>query len=510
VASNGAVTGRAPALGSAGHRLGERATAAWGSARGTFGWKPLLVVLALGFVVRVYALLAYVPSSLQWQDAIRYARIGKGPFDDMWQPAGYPGFLWVVRQISNNISFTIGVQHLLGLLSGLLVFAAVRRVAPRPVALVPAAVLILGGDFLFLEATLLAEAYFTFLICCTIYAAIRALDDPHRLRWLVYASLLGGMTAVVRSNALVLPVVVGLWTLIAFAGRLRRRALMVALSVVPAAVLVIAYVIVATSVGQFAGLTDAGNVDLYARVAPFANCSKFHPPAGTVKLCETTPRGLRQGSYWYAWDPTSPGLKYFGQEPSATGPLGKFARAAILGQPLDYAKIVAKDMFRYVDPTAGNDYGFSGTIPDGWTFAYRSVPEEQYIGGLLSQRYDGVLPAHMPGMQELDAYQVTTRLGGLYVAAFAILSILGLVLARGRLRAVIALLALTAFVLYLGPVATISYDARYGIPPLGMLAAAGALGAWAIVLRARRRDPQPVAEQPDLAVREAEPAVIQS
>jgi len=95
----------------------------------------------------------------------------------------------------------------------------------------------------------------------------------------------------------------------------------------------------------------------------------------------------------------------------------------------------------------------------------------------------------MPGMQALDFYQVTTRLSGLFLAAFSVLTIIGLFLARGRLWQVLALFATTAFLLYLGPVMTISYDVRYGVPPQSLLAAAGALGVWSIVLRCRKASP---------------------
>jgi hypothetical protein len=460
----------------------------WESTRSTFGWAPLLIVLGIGVAVRLYAQFAYVPSSLQWIDAVRFARIApSGAFGDVWAPAGYPAFLALVRQISNNLSFTIAVQHLLGLGSGLLMFAAVRRVAPRSVALVPAAVLILGGDYLFLEVQIMVETYFVFLVCFTLYAAVRALDDPHPLRWLAFASFAGGMSALVRSNALVIPMVLALWALCVFAGPWRRRVGALATGLVPAVILVAAYLVAANIDGHYSGLLDARNIDLYGRVAPFANCAKFTPPKGTENLCQNNiPRGQRPGSYWYTWIKASPGLKDYGLNPAKNAPLAKWARAAILGQPLDYAKIVTKDMVRYIDPTAGTDYGYSGLSPDGWDFSYRSLKEEQYVGQRLAKRYDGVLPAHMPGMRELAFYQSVTRLSGLFIAAFSLLTIIGLFLARGRLRSVLALFAVTAFVLYLGPVLTISYTVRYGVPPQGVLAAAAALGTWALVSRAQR------------------------
>ena len=49
----------------------------------------------------------------------------------------------------------------------------------------------------------------------------------------------------------------------------------------------------------YGGFTGAGYFDLYARVAPFADCAKFSPPAGTARpvhpraaLAATGPRLL--------------------------------------------------------------------------------------------------------------------------------------------------------------------------------------------------------------------------
>src|SRR3569623_1563185 len=51
------------------------------------------------------------------------------------------------------------------------------------------------------------------------------------------------------------------------------------------------------------GLSRNGDWHLYARVAPFADCTKFTPPPGTETLCETTPRAARPtaDAYLFNW-----------------------------------------------------------------------------------------------------------------------------------------------------------------------------------------------------------------
>src|SRR5438874_2082842 len=75
-------------------------------------------------------------------DALRYARINPltgahlGLFSDISAPGGYPIFLRVVREIWSALAFTIGIQHCLGVATGLLLYAALRRMgAPRGFAL---------------------------------------------------------------------------------------------------------------------------------------------------------------------------------------------------------------------------------------------------------------------------------------------------------------------------------------------------------------------------------------
>src|SRR5439155_7314053 len=97
----------------------------------------------------------------------------------------------------------------------------------------------------------------------------------------------------------------------------------------------------------------------YGRVAPFADCTKFTPPAGTEGLCDPTPPDQRLGRFpeqgpgpgpggdrwtnqYYIYIRTSPAQKLFGppylvsSDPHAMAKLRKWSIAVIEGQPLDY------------------------------------------------------------------------------------------------------------------------------------------------------------------------------
>jgi hypothetical protein len=68
----------------------------------------------------------------------------------------------------------------------------------------------------------------------------------------------------------------------------------------------------------------------------------------------------------------------------------------------------------------------------------------------------------------------------LTLAALLVLTLIGLVKARGEIRLGITLFGLSSFGLYLIPVLTLSYSFRYGISPETFMVASGVLGAVSI------------------------------
>ena len=102
--------------------------------------------------------------------------------------------------------------------------------------------------------------------------------------------------------------------------------------------------------GQYLGLTDMSGWNLYARVAPFADCGKFTPPEGTAILCEERPPSKRPGPFGYVWDLESVPRKRFELGPRTGRKLGEFAKRAIIHQPWEYVRSVLIDLVRFIDP----------------------------------------------------------------------------------------------------------------------------------------------------------------
>lgn len=255
----------------------------------------LVVVVGLG--LRVYFVYSWRPALVGFPDSAVYVNdaIG-GIFNGPLRVGGYSEFLRVMHGLRAHLSFAIFVQHLLGLASGLLLFATVRRAGVSAWAgLLPAAVVILGGSELFIEHAPLTEATFIFCADLALYSLVRAWTAARTWVWASVAGVALGIATDLRSvGLLLLPVLVAVF-LLAGLGRWRGRVLCGVLALVAAAVPIETYLQSHRQAVGYGGFTGAGYFDAYGRVAPFADCSKFTPPAGTAKLCIHIPPAQRPG-----------------------------------------------------------------------------------------------------------------------------------------------------------------------------------------------------------------------
>ena len=266
-------------------------------------------------------------------------------------------FLRLLHGIAPHLILVIIVQHALGLGAAVLFFLAVRRCGgPRGLGLAPAAIIALGGDQLFLEHSALSDSLFIFLLSAMLYCAVRASQGG--ARWAALAGLCAGLGVWDRGAGIAMVAVIALWLLFS-AGRPTRRTIAVGvLSLVVSLASIGVYIEWRHAASGLSGLTTNSSWNLYGRVAPWADCTKFTPPPGTRQLCETTPpsrRGYRSTEY-YIYTSASPAWRLLGppylvsKYPHAMTLLRQWSQAAILGQPLDYLHAVWLDTIRLVDP----------------------------------------------------------------------------------------------------------------------------------------------------------------
>jgi hypothetical protein len=465
-------------------------------------YRPLAALTVLAVVIRVVVMITYSSAVFVYYngDALRYARISPGAghlslFSDYWTPAGYSIFLAAVREIWSALPFTIGLQHCLGVATGLLFYAALRRTgAPRGFALVPAAIVFFSGDQIFLEHALLTESLWAVLVAGGLYALLRGVSDERvDGRWLAVGGVAFGSAAVVRPVAVVLLVVAAVWVVLALRAGLARCARAAAAVVLPAAILIGAYSGIAGLDSGTAGLGELGGLQLYGRVAQFADCKKFKPPGRTRLLCQTTPSGRRPGPTAQLFASDAPVLqKPFGlQLPRDSALLGRFAQQAILHQAGAYASALIEDYKRVV----GLGHGRLGDGANPWEMRFdlpyafgnpagATTPDQ--IARLYRVDYTSVRAHPVSGWgRVLGTYQGLVRLHEGLVIVLLLLAFVGVALGTARARAGAGLFLGASLCLYLVPPLIAQWDVRYGVLPGELLAVAATVGAWAIWERRR-------------------------
>ena len=454
----------------------------------------LAAIVVAGLVLRVWISLAITPAGTNLSDSLVYVGMADNSlFADPIRQAGYSIFLRAAHVLSDQIELTIVIQHLLGIATALLLYAALRRAGAQVwAAAVAAAAVLLSVDQVFLEHSLMSETVFTFVLALSVYTATRALVAgaerrigplSERAWWLLATGIAVGLLPWIRLVGLPLVAVVALWVLVALpAAGIRRRVAGSALVAVPALALLLAYALDSPS-----GLAPSSGWGSYARSAQFAECSRFDPPAGTESLCEDTPPDGRNGPDFYFFEPGSPAVQLYGAPPNGDDELGTFGRRAIVAQPFDYAEAVARDFSRYFfRPTEGRR-AFTGPAYEALEVDRDSGLVEDDVAAVLNEYYEPEEYTIRSSASTLAAVQHVLRFHPALMLIAVLLGAAGLFWERGPRRALIALLLACSIALLLTPTMATTYGARYAIPVGGLLAAAGALGLAAVVRVVRDR-----------------------
>ena len=88
----------------------------------------IAIVLTAGIVLRLVVALVYQPALMNNADSATYIVMADGGlWGDPVRTTGYPLFMIVVHALSDALVFTIAVQHVLGVATGLLLYALGRR-----------------------------------------------------------------------------------------------------------------------------------------------------------------------------------------------------------------------------------------------------------------------------------------------------------------------------------------------------------------------------------------------
>jgi hypothetical protein len=380
----------------------------------------LVAVLVLGGVTRLLMMIAY-PPALFFNDSWGYlftAFTGHPVALDYLHPNGYPVLIRLLTLPGRSLVRLVAVQHLSGLVTGGLIYAGLLRArAPRVLAAIAAALVLIDGYTITVEQYLMPEAFFTL----TLVSAALIIAWPHlrpaatgaraRASWAALAGFLLAAATLQREATLFAVPVFGvyvLWT------RVRPRGLLA--FVLALALPLLAYAaLYDAKLGVF-GLSETNGWTLYGRIAGFADCSSDGIPSAQRPLCETTRQRASHpdSPTYYIWDGASPAMRMFpgghltrqAQEHS-NRILGSFARNVIVNQPVDYARTVGADFLRYFTPgaTPFNDAVSATSLP--------SNAAAEPLNELQRRRViPGVRPAVRPPAGLLRSYRRLVHVPG--------------------------------------------------------------------------------------------------
>ena len=375
------------------HRAREAIRSWWpGGAPG----RILLALLALGVLLRLVAIASLWPVTNTIDDG--YQLFASNPFEDAQHPAGYGLIVAGLGHLTQSVILPVLLQHLCGIASALLFFAATQRISGSPWAgLLPAGIVLLNPDLIFLEQAIMSETWAVLASAVGLYAAVRA-TDPGRAawRWGLAAGVVLGLGVTMRTAGLLMIPVVVLAVFLCRPRPLRgwRRSLPAPLAMASgAAIVLLAYASANAAFGPRFGVGPSPGWYLYGRVAQFADCSQFTPPAGTGVLCDSRPPSERPGARDLLFSPEEPAQFYFAPFGNHDELLGEWASRAARAQPLDFAR-TAWDYLRsyYVPATLRQGLG-EGLSP------HSTSPSTTALCPDLRAQPGGVLrPLHLPSL----------------------------------------------------------------------------------------------------------------
>jgi hypothetical protein len=458
--------------------------------------RVLVVLVVVGLTLRILAAIGSWPA-LQLSDSYElYAKLN--PFMDPMHPAGYALIIAALGAVTRELAVLILLQHLLGFASALLMFAATRRITGSAWAgLLPAAMILLGADHIFLEHVVMSESWEVLADSAGLYAAVRALDQPVPWwRWPLLTGVILAASAVVRTAALPLIVVVVLAMIFYSApDRLHRgrRWQAPAAAAGAAGLILLAFATANARFGHGFEIAPSSGWYLYGQAAQFADCNRFTPPAGTAFLCEARPASQRPGYYYYLFDHRAPAPRHFGSIGTDDSLVGAWARRAVLAQFGDFVSNVWIYLRSYWIPgslpprlrpsSSGLDPQLDFTNSNLFeAVAWRPAMEKYF------HRF--ALHTHRWALRFLHDWQRVFRFGATLLFVTTVLTLIGLVTGTRRSRAGVMLFGLGGLSLIAAPVLVGNYTGRFTVPMAAPLMAASAitiLELWRALPRAADR-----------------------
>ena len=442
-----------------------------------------VLVAACATALRIVVLLAY-RQALIFPDSERYLQYARSLINGMWTPdwlrtSGY-SLLLMPAVLAHNLAVVAAIQHLLGLATGVLIYALLVRFGARRWLAVLATIPVLFDPLqLVIEQYILTDVSATFLLVVALVVLVWKRDAIGKAAPVAVGLLIAAATVIRESDLLV--AIPALLYLAVVLRRRRRRAiravLLLLLGLLPPVLGYLGWMEVWYGSVNF---VTYSNEFMYGRIVQFAGCTGLSLPSYEVHLCPPHQAAAADPNF-YMWDPLSPQVTLLPADGlSKSQIIGDLNTAIIEHQPLAYVKAVAGDVIYSFSPVRGDG-------PQHYPVTYSSsdvFPGRPGRGGhapLLHRRR----PRIQPQLADfLNGYGRFFYIPGPLLAAGLLLGVAGLAgIGRARrsgLRAECLLFTTAVIAAIVPPFFIATFDWRYELPQLSLIPVAAVFGVLAL------------------------------
>jgi Dolichyl-phosphate-mannose-protein mannosyltransferase len=446
----------------------------------------LFAVIALcATALRVVVLLAY-QQALIFPDSERYLQYAHNFIIGQWIPdwlrtSGY-SFLLIPAVLAHNLTSVVAIQHLLGLTTGVLIYAtALHFGARRWVAALATIPVLFDPLQLDLEQYILTDVSATFLMLVALVVLVWKRDAVGNGAAVTAGLLIAVATLIRESDLLVmipmllyLAIVIRPWRRLAI-----RAALMLAACVLP----VLGYLIWFQMWFNTFNFVTYNSEFMYGRIAQFAECTGLSLPSYEQHLCPQQPPAQRDPNF-YMWDPQSPQVTLKPTDGLSKGQIiNDFNSRILKHQPLTYLKVVAGDVLYSFSPVRGDGPEKYPTRYHDFQPYFPGYNDKDEMAALRT--YSGSGPRVQPELADfLTSYGRDFWVPGPLLAAGLAVGLAGAAgIGRARrsgLRGPCLLFSLGTVFAIVPPFIIATFDWRYELPQLSLIPIAAVLGVTAM------------------------------
>lgn len=447
----------------------------------------LLALVAGGLVLRSLLAVWFWPVHGGFLDSSAILnQTAFGIFRDPLRLPGYPFLIRIIGVAWPHVFAVVLVQYAFGIATAGLLYWLVWRLTDSTVgAAIPAAYVLLAGDHLIVEHSILGETSVNMFTTAALTLWVVASHSERRWLWVLTGAAFT-VAATIRFGPIVL-VAALLATMLLTSGTPKARAGRAGLMLAGALPLLLMWSVAqGQSVGRWVPGFQATGWSLYSRVASFADCTKTDVDADLRFLCEDPSliedpnvAERRGGAGFYLYQ-GGPAVERFGAPTEIAAPgadvLQRFAIAVIVQQPVDYVRVVASDSLRYFDRNIGYDRFFSGANADEEDISRRDPDGAEAALDRTGTATEFEVPDF--DVEEsvilLEDWQRITRLSGLALLAVLLLGAWAVLRAGPGRREALLLMGTGIFFAAL-PALTQTTAYRHSIPVFYLLIAAAGI-----------------------------------